>query len=234
MADRLSDNLAKVRADMADAAKRSGRKADDVTLLAVTKTAGQDVVRRLYHMGERHFGENRIHVAEPKINALNLPDACWHFIGHLQRNKAKSVVGCCTVLHSLDSLRLAEELARHVADEETLSVFLEVKTSEEDSKLGLSGQDVPDILEKILTLPQLHVRGLMTMAPYADDPEMARPYFQRLRALRDQLELTVGVRLPDLSMGMSHDYVVAIEEGATVVRVGSALFEGLSQEEMER
>ncbi|HUQ72936.1 MAG TPA: YggS family pyridoxal phosphate-dependent enzyme [Planctomycetaceae bacterium] len=217
----LRCNLAAIHACIADACQQAGRPADAVQLVAVTKYAEMESIRALYDLGHRDFGESRPQQLVER--AKQLPDDVrWHLIGHLQRNKAALVLPYVSLIHSVDSLRLIEQLDRDAA-RLNLSprVLLEVNVSGEASKDGFD----PDALRAAWPQLQSHVRitGLMTMAPQTDDPAAARPVFARLRALRDELA-TDALPLPDLSMGMSGDYPAAIAEGATIVRVGSAVF----------
>ncbi|MBN2712995.1 MAG: YggS family pyridoxal phosphate-dependent enzyme [Planctomycetes bacterium] len=213
-------------ARIAAACERSGRNPEDVTLVAVTKTVGIEEVRALYELGVRDFGENRAEVALSKTDEITEADINWHFIGHLQRNKAKKVLDGYRIIHSLESLKLAEIIsAQAVENNFTASVFIEVNVAGEVSKYGIAPDKLENMAGAVLALTGLEVRGLMTMAPFSDNPEDARPYFRRLREMRDRLSASLGKELPGLSMGMSGDFEVAIEEGATLVRVGTALFE---------
>ena len=234
----INANLEAVRARMAEACTRAGRDPSDVTLIAVSKTHPAAAVLEAAAAGVQHFGENRVEESESKIPAVRQAVSSpltWHMIGHIQSRKAKDVVPLFEVVHSVDTLKLAERLARF-ADEQgrTLDAFLEVNISGEASKSGLNaaGWDTdPAMRDRLwaevgamLALPGLRVRGLMTMAPIVDDVEQARPVFAALRGLRDALVQSLGAPLPDLSMGMTDDYPVAIEEGATFVRIGRAIF----------
>jgi hypothetical protein len=229
--ERLSGNLDNVKKNIADAALRAGRDEGEVCLVAVTKTVDVEVMHALYDLGVREFAENRAQVAKKKIGEFDGKDIRWHFIGHLQRNKVKDVFPQFNVLHSLDSLRLAKEIQK-VADnrgfEKPVDVFLEVKVSEENSKLGVSDyEELKEIAGNIVELPKLNLIGVMAMAPFFEDMEKTRKYFSELRQLRDSMQDDMSISLPELSMGMSNDYEIAVEEGATMVRVGSALFEGV-------
>ena len=226
LAQTISRNLERCTDRLAQAAARSGRAGDSVTLLAVTKYVSPEVVRALYGAGVRDFGESRIQRAVGLAEELaDLDAARWHMIGHLQRNKAKHA-GMFHAIHSLDSERLALALERQL--EASLSVYVEVNVAGEERKTGLSEELLEALLETLQTAgSHLNVVGLMTMAPHDPDPESSRPHFRRLRELRDTyqarglLPVSAG-----LSMGMSNDFHVAVEEGATIVRVGSLLFEG--------
>ncbi len=215
----LAENLSSVRSRIAAACRRAGRDPSGVTLVAVTKTVGLEEVRTLRDLGVRDFGENRVQDGLPK--ALALPEARWHFIGSLQRNKVRKVLSGFHVVHSVDSAELAAQVAR-VAEEATWhgEVLLEVNVAGEAQKGGIPAAEVEAFVRG---LKGLAVSGLMTMAPLDPDPEKARPVFRRLRELQGSL----GLR--HLSMGMSQDFEVAVEEGATMVRVGTALFEGIDK-----
>ncbi len=235
----VAERVAAVRAEIARACERAGRSVDEVTLVAVSKTHAPPLIVEAIRAGVRDLGENRPEEAAPKMQAvaaLTPGPVCWHMIGHVQSRKARLVTRGYTLLHSLDSVRLAERLARYLdAQGQTLDVLLQMNVSGEATKEGFDAyqwnkrptqratlwRDV----EAILALPALRVRGLMTMAPLTDDPEMARPVFAALRDLRDALrEDFPGADWSALSMGMTDDYPVAIEEGATLVRIGRAIF----------
>jgi len=211
-------NVAAVRKRIAAAAGRAGRSPSEVTLVAVTKTVDATAVKEAYAAGLRHFGESRIQEAKEKLPQLSglRPAPIWHLVGHLQTNKAKTAAELFDVIHSVDSLKVAEAISQHADCDR--SILVQVNVAGEASKQGFTLQDTIAALERIACLPHLRIRGLMTIAPYADDPEEARPVFRRLRLMRDSLGLE------HLSMGMSHDFEVAIEEGATMVRIGQAIF----------
>ena len=235
MTSRLERNLDGIRQRIGEAAARAGRTADDVCLVAVTKTVPAAVVRDLAGLGQRDFGENRLQIAEPKIAELTEafadldPPPRWHWIGNLQRNKVGRTLPLFSLMHSIDSTKLAGAIDRAAgAREKAVEGLLQVNTSGEETKGGFSPAELLESYGQCRTLANLRVRGLMTMAPYTDDAESIRPFFRRLRELRDELR----DRYPDdtplgLSMGMSGDYEVAIEEGADWIRVGSALYEGI-------
>ena len=228
-AERLRDNLDNVRTRIAAAAARSGRSAGEITLCAVSKTATADDVRSLVALGVTHFGENRLQVAEPKLAALSdLRDSVnWHMIGHVQRNKAKRLVELFDTFHTVDSARLADTLDKLVAGTgRRLPIMIEINSGE-DQKNGIAAADAEALADHILSLPGLELTGLMTMAPFVDDPDLLRRCFAALRDLRDRLATGVcngRCELHHLSMGMTNDFEIAIEEGATIVRIGSALF----------
>lgn len=226
--DRLSraeaqDRLGRIFSAMTEAAARSGRDMAAIKLLAVSKTFPAAMIRSYLDIGQTDFGESYIQEARSKIPELNglSPAPHWHFIGHLQTNKAKYAAALFQTIHSLDNLELARELDRRTAAlGAALDVYIQVNVSGEESKSGLAPEELPWFLDELPKLPALRPVGLMTMPPYDPDPELSRPCFAALRALRDQR----APQLKGLSMGMSGDFQVAIEEGATIVRVGSALF----------
>jgi len=232
----IAENIAAVQARIAAAARRAGRDPAEITLVAVTKTHPPELVAEAVAAGARALGENRVQEAASKIAALRAGHAelRWHLIGHLQRNKAKLAAELFDLVHSVDSLRLAEALARQVAPGRRLPILLQVNVSGEASKEGFALPGgatsaallalLPE-LEQLVALPQLEVRGLMTVAPMVADPEQARPVFKALRELRDELARRLPTaRWDQLSMGMTDDFEVAISEGATIVRVGRAIF----------
>lgn len=221
-------NLAAVHARIAAACQRVGRDPSTVRLLPVSKTKPEDSLRLAYAAGCRLLGENKVQEAFQKAQAMqDLTDLQWSVIGHLQTNKAKLVARFATEFQALDSLRLAAALDRRLQTEgRTLDVFVQVNTSGETSKYGLAPEDVAAFIQELPAFPSLRVRGLMTLALFSSDVERVRHCFILLRKLRDQLqpEAPAGIHLGDLSMGMSGDFEIAIEEGATVVRVGQAIF----------
>ncbi len=220
----IGRRLEHVRQRIAAAAARCGRRADDIRLLAVSKTVPPGRVALAIQAGQTCFAENR--VQELLAKAGELPDSVtWHLIGHLQGNKIRKALEVTRRIHSIDSADLARQIDR-IADEQGLHIkaWLQVNVGGEDSKFGLSPEAAEVAWETLLGLPRLEWQGLMTVPPFDPDPEAVRPAFVALRQLRDRLEAAGGCRLPRLSMGMSHDYEVAIEEGATDVRVGSAIF----------
>jgi pyridoxal phosphate enzyme (YggS family) len=224
----LRDNLARVRERIDAAANRAGRSVEEITLIAVSKTHSARKILQLYEAGVCHFGENRVQERESKLAELAGLDAVWHMIGHLQKNKSARAAELFDRIDSLDNIGLAERLDRARKDFDSskiLPVLIEVKLDAEPAKTGAASSDIPQLLRAVTRMPQLDVRGLMGIPPYSDNPEDARPYFGRLRELRDNLRSDFGAEsLPTLSMGMSHDFEVAIEEGATEVRLGTALF----------
>lgn len=221
--DGIRERLAVVRRRIEAAAERSGRVASSVTLVAVSKTMPVETIREAVSAGAGILGENRVQEARDKIAAL-AGAAQWHLIGHLQTNKAKVAVGLFDRIHSLDSIRLAHELDRHAGEAgRRVRCLVQVNVGGEAQKDGASEEEVRPLLEEARRLPHVLVEGLMVIPPFLSDPEAVRPFFRRLRVLRDKLARD-GFPLPDLSMGMTHDFEVAIEEGATLVRVGTAIF----------
>lgn len=216
--DVIAANLEAVRGRIARAAERAGRDPDSVRLVAISKTYGPEAVIAAWHAGQRDFGENRVQEAEEKIPAVAAAGAQprWHLVGHLQTNKVRQALGLFDMLHSVDSLHLAEAIQRR--SEAPVPVLIEVNVGGETSKGGFAPEDVDDALTALRPLAHLDVRGLMTVAPPAADPEEVRPLFRELAALARRHEL------PELSMGMSGDFEVAIAEGATLVRIGTAIF----------
>ena len=246
--EKVAENLAHVRERIALAASRAGRRAEEITLIAVSKTHSARKIQELYAAGVRHFGENRVQERESKLAHLSVLGATWHMIGHLQKNKAARAAQLFDTIDSVDSAALAEKLDRARAEltpEDTgntgvrktrnelkvfapgnrLRVLIEVKLDPEPAKSGVNDDELPRLVEAIIRLPLLDLRGLMGVPPYFDNPEETRSYFRRLRNLRDAIRAQLGPEiLPVLSMGMSHDFEIAVEEGATEVRVGTALF----------
>jgi hypothetical protein len=212
----LKDRLDAVEQRMANALARCGRKRESVTLVAVTKVFPVSAILQAYELGVRDFGENYVQEFQGKFpEVVQLPDARFHLIGHLQSNKSKIAAQMFHTIETVDSAKLAKRLD---AEAKRLDVFLEVKLSEEDSKAGADPAELPALIAAVRECSHLRLRGLMTMPPWSEDPEISRPYFRRLR------ELASEHGLADLSMGMSHDFEAAIEEGSTHVRVGTALF----------
>jgi len=218
---------AEILAAVAAAARKTGRHAGDVALMAVTKTHSAEVVRAAARAGLTRFGENRVQEGAPKAEALRteFPGLEWRLIGPLQTNKAKTALQWFQVVETVDRERLAQRLESLLQEGgRRLPVLIEVNLAGEASKSGVSAVDAPRLLDSVLACPHLEVRGLMAVPPYDPDPEKSRPHFAALRELRDRLATAAGRSLPELSMGMSHDFAVAVEEGATEIRVGTALF----------
>ncbi len=226
----ISESLARIRERIAAAARRAGRNPDEVALMAVTKTFAPEVIRQAYDAGQRLFGENRVQEFAAKHESLSaLAGAEFHLIGHLQTNKAAKAAELFAAVDSLDSLRLAEKLNAATGQRaRTLPVLIELNLGGEAAKSGLApdSPELEQILQAAPRLANLEIRGLMTIPPYSEDPEGARPFFRRLREIRDQIarRKLPRVGMDELSMGMSHDFEVAIEEGSTCVRLGTAIF----------
>ena len=214
----IGANVERVKERIARTCQRVGRSPDEVTIVAVTKMVEPSAIATAFELGIRNFGENRVQEAVKKIDQLSglKPRPTWHMVGHLQSNKAKVAVEIFDIIHSIDSIRLAEVISRRT--QRTLPVLLEVNISGETSKNGFSVAEVEPALDAISRLPNLEIKGLMTIAPIVADAEQVRPIFRKLRSLRDHFGLE------HLSMGMTDDFEVAIEEGATLVRIGRAIF----------
>ena len=222
--DAIAANLEEIRRRMADAAQRAGRDPASVRLVAVSKTYPAEAVAAAAATGQRIFGESRVQESRDKIPACP-PGLEWHFIGHLQKNKVRQALPLFPFFHSIDSTALAGAIDR-IAGETGVKAqgLLEVNVSGEETKHGFTPEELRAQFPTLSKLPHLRIRGLMTMAPYNENPEEARPVFRALRELRDELQSTYQHPLPELSMGMSGDFEPAIEEGATLVRVGSSIF----------
>ena len=222
----LEENLKKVQEEIEESCRKAGRDPKDVTLIAVSKTKPAEDIMELYRAGQRDFGEN--YVQELREKAEELPkDIRWHMIGHLQRNKVKYIAGYIDMIHSVDSLALAETISKEAAKHDrVIPILLEVNVAGEDTKFGLSPEEVPAMAEAISHLPNVVLRGFMTSAPFVDDPEENRVHFRKLAHLSvDSTSKNHDNNMVDvLSMGMSNDYKVAVEEGATMVRVGTSIF----------
>ena len=224
----LSERLEDVRNRIHAAAGRCNRAVDQITLIAISKTHPTEVISAGLELGITDFGENRVQEAEGKIVALGPKAARWHLVGHLQANKARRAVTLFDVIHSLDSVALAERLDRLCQDEgrAELPLLIQIDLGGEETKTGIDPHALPELLDAVRDCQRLSLVGLMTLPPYFEDPECARPYFKTLRQLRDELQAQghFGENHGELSMGMSHDFEIAIEEGATMVRVGTAIF----------
>jgi hypothetical protein len=222
--ENVAENLERVRSQIEEAARKGGRSMDDITLVAISKTHEAEKVRAAFDAGQDLFGESKVQEARAKIPLL--PSAArWHFVGRLQRNKIRHALPLFELFHSVDSLALARDINR-IADEEGLRprVLLEVNVAGEGSKIGFAPETLRAEIEALLELPRVTIEGLMTIPPFAPEAEDSRKYFVALRELRDQLTSEFRLSLPHLSMGMTGDFSVAIEEGATFVRVGTAIF----------
>jgi pyridoxal phosphate enzyme (YggS family) len=223
----LRENLSKIQERIAAAAHCAGRRPEEITLIGVSKTHPAEAIQEAYDAGLRHFGENRVQEWEGKRGPLSGLSATWHLIGHLQSNKAARAAKVFHCVDSVDDYALAQRLDRcreEIGEKEKLRVLIEVRFAPEETKSGAQVSDLPALAERVTELPRLNLAGLMCIPPFLEDGEKVRPFFRNLRSLRDDLANRLGIALPVLSMGMSHDFEVAIEEGATEVRVGAALF----------
>jgi len=223
----LKDNLSVIRSRIEHAAMGAGRKPGEITLVAVTKTVALDKIKEAIEIGMDIFGENRVQEAQNKISNLKnqaTRPVAWHLIGHLQKNKVKYAVALFELIHTVDSVALADEINRQAEKMHKIQrILAQVKLAEEDTKHGISENGLPLLVDAITGMKHLSLEGLMTIPPFFENPEMARPYFRRLRTLRDKY-IDSGYRLKELSMGMSNDFEAAIQEGATLVRIGTAIF----------
>lgn len=226
--DTLSERLEAVRRNIDGCARRAGRSSKEITLVAVSKTHPPEIIRAAIAAGVTDLGENRVQEADGKVGEVGRNAARWHLIGHLQSNKARRAVELFDVIHSLDSAALARRLERMCVElnRDELPLMIQVDLGHEPTKTGAVEHDVPEIVEAVRESGRLRLVGLMTVPPFFDDLERVRPYFRRLREIRDELNASkaFGDRPGELSMGMTHDYEVAIEEGATMLRVGTAIF----------
>ena len=220
----ILDNLERVREQMASAAANSGRSANDVELVAISKTHPAEKVREVVEAGQTLFGESRVQEARAKITELS-SNIRWHFVGHLQKNKVRQALPLFEMIHSVDSLALAQDINR-IAEEEGLypRILLEMNVAGEGSKFGFAPDDLREQMEMLLALPRLSIEGLMCIPPLAVESEDSRKFFVQVRELRDSLEKEFNLKLPQLSMGMTQDFLIGIQEGATLVRVGTAIF----------
>jgi PLP dependent protein len=220
----VARRLEEVRAAMAAACRRAGRDPSEVRLVAVSKTVDLERIRAAIDAGQDLFGENYLQEARDKITALKR-QVNWHLVGHLQSNKARGAVELFDLIHAVDRGKLARALDAAAARlGKVQDVLIQINQGGEDTKSGVAPDAAPELLQQVARLPHLRLRGLMTMPPWFPDPEAARPYFRALRELRDHLRGLTGLPLTELSMGMSGDFPVAVEEGATLVRVGTAIF----------
>lgn len=222
----LKENYAVVSGKVQEACKRAGRSSDEVTLIAVSKTKPVEMLKEVYDCGCRDFGENKVQEIMDKYDKLP-SDIRWHMIGHLQTNKVKYIVDKVYMIHSVDSIKLAKEISKEAVKKNvTVKVLLEVNVAQEESKFGMMSEEVKDFYNEVIDLPGLKVCGLMTIAPYVEDSEENRQYFVKLKQLMVDMtaEKTDNKSVGELSMGMTGDYEVAIEEGATYVRVGTGIF----------
>src|SRR5437764_3635129 len=220
----VAESLANVREQIAHTATKAGRSVDDIELVAVTKTHPAEKVREAIEAGQTLFGESRVQEARAKIPEVS-SNVRWHFVGHLQKNKIRQALPLFEMIHSVDSLALAQDINR-IAEEEGLypRVLIEVNVAGEGSKFGFAPDDLREHMEALLALPRLSIEGLMCIPPLAVESQDSRKFFVQVRELRDSLEKEFNVKLPQRSMGMTQDFPIGIEEGATLVRVGTAIF----------
>lgn len=221
----IAASLERVEERIRAALGRAGR-SGPVTVVAVTKTVAPGRIAEAYRCGIRHFGENRVQEFEEKRPFLTLPEATWHMVGHLQSNKARRALELFDWIQSLDSVQLAERLEHFAATGKRVPVLIQVHLGDEPTKFGVGEKDLLALSERVASCPHLALRGLMTLPPYFEDPEQGRPFFRRLRQLAEEINRRsiAGVNLTELSMGMSHDFEIALEEGATILRPGTAIF----------
>ena len=222
----LKENLEYVESRIREACERSGREREEVTLIAVSKTKPVSVLKEAYDLGVRVFGENKVQELADKYEELP-KDIRWHMIGHLQRNKVKYIIDKVELIHSVDSLRLAETIEKEAAKHNiTANILIEVNVAKEESKFGLMPEELDEFVSEVAKFPHIQVQGLMTIAPFVDDPEENRGIFQRLRKLSVDIAAknVDNITMRILSMGMTNDYTVAVEEGAAMVRVGTGIF----------
>jgi pyridoxal phosphate enzyme (YggS family) len=232
----ITENIEKVRSRIRDACFRSGRKPEEVLLVGVTKTFSAAQIREAMKAGLRDFGESYAQELREKRKQLTDEEIRWHFIGHLQTNKVKYLTDFVYLIHSVDNIRVAEEISKRAAIAgRSVDILLEVHTTTEPTKYGVRPEETIDLAKQISTLPRVSVQGLMTMGPFSDDPNDSRPSFRQLAELRQQIEGEgiPGISMRHLSMGMTHDFEVAIEEGATIVRIGTAIFGERRKDDVE-
>lgn len=224
----VTENLKRVEENICNACNRCGRKREDVTLIAVSKTKPIEMMKEAMQAGVHIFGENKVQEIIKKEPLLPPPpNTCWHLIGHLQRNKVRQIAGKVEMIHSVDSLRLAEQLQKEYEKiGQTANILVEVNVAKEESKYGLLPEETEDVLRKIALMPNIHVCGLMTIAPFVENPEENRVHFRNLHKLLVDINAKNidNINMSELSMGMTGDYEVAIEEGATFIRVGTGIF----------
>ncbi|MBQ3558309.1 MAG: YggS family pyridoxal phosphate-dependent enzyme [Agathobacter sp.] len=222
----IKENLYKVEQNIRTACEKSGRNRDEITLIAVSKTKPVSLLEEAYTTGVRNFGENKVQEMCDKYEVME-KDICWHMIGHLQTNKVKYLIGKTALIHSVDSYKLACEIEKQAAKHNcVMDILIEVNIAEEESKFGLSEEEVIHLVKEVAKLPHVRIKGLMTVAPYVVDSEENRPFFRKIKQLSVDIdnENIDNVSMNILSMGMTGDYMVAIEEGATMVRVGTGIF----------
>ena len=222
----ILENITQVKANIKTACEKSGRNLEDVTLIAVSKTKPVSLLEEAYEAGCRHFGENKVQELCDKFEVME-KDINWHMIGHLQTNKVKYLIGKTTLIHSVDSYKLACEIEKQAAKHDCImDILIEVNIANEESKFGLAKEEVLNLVKQVALLPHIHINGLMTVAPYVENPEENRLYFRNIKQLSVDIDNQNidNVNMNVLSMGMTGDYMVAIEEGATLVRVGTGIF----------
>lgn len=226
MMKQISKNLEEIKEEIHKACEKAGRNPEQVKLVAVSKNFPVEIIKTAYDLGQRLFGENRVQELGTKTPLLP-SDIEWHLIGTLQRNKVKDVVGVTTLIHSVDSLSLAQEISKQAFKRGlTANILLQVNIAQEDSKHGFEAGGLLKEIKEMSSLPGIKIKGLMTIAPLVENPEEVRPVFRQLKALAGEIKQLklYGVEMQELSMGMSHDFTVAVEEGATLVRIGSRIF----------
>ena len=224
----IESNLKKVKEAIDKSARKTNRTLDDIVLVVVTKTRTVEEIKEVYQCGHKIIGENRIQEAENKFRYLKELNLEWHLVGHLQRNKVKDAINIFSMIHSVDSLRLAEEINKRCEQKNIrMNVLLEINVSGEETKYGFKPNELIPALKIISEMRNVNVMGLMTMAPFAANPEDTRPVFRQLRKLRDEIieQNILNINMKYLSMGMTNDYTIAIEEGANMVRIGTAIFQ---------
>lgn len=222
----INENLLEVRSNISKACKRAGRNVDDITLIAVSKTKPVEDIQIAYDSGERNFGENKVQEIDAKYPVLS-DDIKWHLIGHLQTNKVKYIIDKVTLIHSVDSVHLAEQIEKESAKRSIdMDILIQVNVANEDTKFGLTVEETVNTIKEISKFSHVHIKGLMTIAPFTDNAEDNRIYFRKLKSLAEDIaKMNISnVEMKELSMGMTGDYEVAIEEGATLIRVGTAIF----------
>jgi PLP dependent protein len=223
----VAENLRNIHSKINSVCLRIRRNPEEIGLIAVTKSVNSESILEAYTAGQRDFAENYVKEFRQKQEKITAGDLHWHFIGHLQTNKVKNLIDSVSLIHSVDSFHLAEEIERQASKRtRTVDVLIEVHTTDEATKSGVSPEGLIPLIEQISRLQHVHIRGLMTIGPFHTDPETARPCFRRLRELREEVEKRhfAGVNLHHLSMGMTNDFEIAIEEGATLLRLGTAIF----------
>ena len=228
MSNTLCENIGIIQKQISGAALKAGRRPEDITLIAITKTVSHEKIKQAMEFGLRIFGENRVQEAKEKIINLSEKDKSkkieWHLVGHLQKNKAKPAVELFDMIHSVDSVELAEELDKHAKKiNKKQNILAQVKLSEEETKHGILKENLLQLTQKVSQMENLELSGLMTIPPFFEDAEMTRPFFRKLRELRDDIN-SKGFHLKELLMGMTNDFKTAIEEGATMVRIGTGIF----------